>query len=51
MDDALAVAREEGREEEEKEIIQNALAKGYTPEIIHDITGFEMKTILELKGS
>ena len=63
MDDALAVAREEaweeGREEERKEgdkklhaekltIARNALAKGSTPEFVHEITGLSLEEIAKL---
>jgi len=60
MDDALAVAREEGKEEgleeglekghfnEKLEIARNLLAKGSTLEFVHDITGLDMETIENL---
>ena len=51
-DDALAVRYEEGieegREEEKLEIARNLLAKGSTPEFVHDITGLDMETIENL---
>ena len=51
-DDALAVAREEAREdgiEEGKlEIARNLLVKGSTPEFVHDITGLDIETIKNL---
>jgi len=54
-EDAIAFAREEGREEgleegrEEKlRIARNALAKGLTPEFVHDITGIDIETIQSL---
>jgi predicted transposase/invertase (TIGR01784 family) len=51
-DDALAVAREEGREdglEEEKlRIARNLLAKGSTFEFVQEITGLDMETIENL---
>jgi predicted transposase/invertase (TIGR01784 family) len=59
-DDALAVAREEAREDgreegmekgritEKLEIARNLLAKGSTPEFVHDITGLDMETIKNL---
>jgi len=50
MDDALAVAREEGGEERDIAIARNALAEGLSPEFIHKITGLDMKTIIELKS-
>jgi len=50
MDDALAVAREETIQERNTTIAKNALVKGSTLEFVHDITGFDMKTIQELAG-
>ena len=55
-DDAMAVAREEAREDGieegmEKgrlEIARNLLAKGSTPEFVHDITGLDIETINSL---
>jgi len=47
-DDALAVAREEGKEDEKLEIARNLLAKGSTPEFVRDITGLDMETIENL---
>jgi len=55
-DDALAVRYEEGREEgltkgrfnEKLEIARNLLAKGSTPEFVHEITGLDMETIENL---
>jgi hypothetical protein len=51
-DDALAVRYEEGREDgleegrkEKLEIARNLLAKGSTPEFVHEITGLDMETI------
>jgi len=61
MDKALAVRYEEGREEgwergrEEglerglETTARNALAKGYTLEQIHDITGLDMKTLAGMR--
>jgi hypothetical protein len=51
-DDAFAVQRAEGREEgleaAKKEDARNALAKGFTPEIISEITGLDVEAILQL---
>jgi len=47
-DDALAVAREEGKEDGIEEIARNLLAKGSTLEFVHDITGLDMETIESL---
>jgi len=53
MEDALAVAREEGREEGSKEkdrtTARNLLAEGSTPEFIQRITGLDLETIRELQ--
>ena len=53
-DDAIAVNREEaweeGREEREIEIAQNALAKGFSVESIHEITDLSLETIEKLKA-
>jgi predicted transposase/invertase (TIGR01784 family) len=56
MDDAIAVAREEGREDgveegrvnEKLEIARNLLAKGSSPEFVRDITGLDIETIESL---
>ena len=42
--------KEEGREEKELEIVRNALAKGLTPEFVHEITGLTMETIQGLQS-
>jgi predicted transposase/invertase (TIGR01784 family) len=51
-DEALEVAREEGREdglEEEKLIIaKNLLAKGSMPEFVHEVTGLSLEEINEI---
>jgi len=39
---------EEGREEGQEKIVLNALAKGFSIEMIHELTGIEIKTIQEL---
>ena len=43
-EDAIAFAREEGREE----IARNALAKGISIELIHDLTGISIEAIQEM---
>ena len=47
LDDAMAVAREEAREdgitEAKLEIARNLLAEGSTPEFVRKITGLEME--------
>jgi len=48
MEDAIAFAREEEREEIYKEIVRNLLAKGSTPEFVREITGLELEAIQEL---
>ena len=52
MDTALAVRYEEGlekgREKEREAVAQNALTKGLAVDIIHDITGLDIKTIERL---
>jgi predicted transposase/invertase (TIGR01784 family) len=52
LEDALVVEREEGREEGEekkqREIAQNALAKGLSPEFVQEITGLDRETIKQL---
>jgi len=63
-DDAMAFARQEAREDgmekgiekgiekgrvtEKREIARNLLAKGSTPEFVHDITGLDIETIKNL---
>jgi predicted transposase/invertase (TIGR01784 family) len=44
-DDAKQVWHEEGREEGREEVIRNALAKGHSIELIHEITGLDIETI------
>ena len=41
--------RFEGKAEGRRETARTALAKGYTPEIVHDITGLDMETIRTLQ--
>ena len=43
--ESIIEGREEVREETREEIIRNALAKGHSPETIHDITGLDMEII------
>jgi predicted transposase/invertase (TIGR01784 family) len=47
-EDAIAFAREEAREDGREEIARNALAKGYSTEVIHDITGLSLEEISKL---
>jgi len=49
-EDAIAFAREEGREEGILTTARNALTKGYSPESIQEITGLDMETIKSLKN-
>ena len=51
LDDALAVSREEGREENREEIALNALAEGLSLEVIQKITGLDIETIAGLQVS
>jgi hypothetical protein len=48
LEDALAVEREEGREERNAEIAINALAKGASVEFISEITGLSTEAIQNL---
>jgi len=48
-EDAIAFAREEGREEGKIEIARKALSEGVTPEFIQRITGLDKETIKELE--
>ena len=52
-EDAIAYARkeghEEGRSDEKLEIAQDALAKGYTIEVVQDITGLDIEVINKLR--
>ena len=66
LDDALAVRYEEGCEEgraeglakgitegradEKLQIARNLLAKGSTPEFVHEITGLDLETIANLRN-
>jgi hypothetical protein len=45
LDDALAVAREEERED----VARSALAEGLSPELVQKITGLDVDTIISLK--
>jgi len=49
-DDAMAVLKEETREESYKEIARNALQKGYSLDSVHEITGLDLKTIQRLNN-
>jgi len=49
-DDALAVAREEGREERDLEVARNLLDEGATPEFVQKITGLHLDEIEKLEG-
>ena len=49
-DDALAVSREEGREEGRENIARNALAEGASLDFVKKITGLDMKTITRIKA-
>ena len=42
---------ERGIEQDRKEIIKNALSKGYSMEMIHDLTGLDIETIIRLAGA
>jgi len=48
MGSRLSGARREGREEQTIEIARNALTKGLSTEMIHDITGLDIETINRL---
>jgi len=57
LDDAIAVAREEGKEDgleqgrkEKLQIARNLLVKGSTPEFVSDITGLDLETINGLRN-
>jgi len=45
LDYAREKGEQEGQEEKALEIARNALAKGLTPEFVHDITGLPLETI------
>jgi predicted transposase YdaD len=47
-DDAFAVQRAEGREEGREETAKNALAKGFSVDIVREITGLDEETITRL---
>ena len=44
-DDAIAYARNEGREEGMEIVARNALAEGFAVELVQKITGLDMETI------
>jgi len=48
-DDALAVRYEEGKEEDKEDIVRNALAKGHSIEVIYNITGLDMETLIKIQ--
>ena len=54
LEDAVAYAREEAREEAWEEskhtFARKALAKGSTPEFVHEITGLDLETIRGLNN-
>jgi predicted transposase/invertase (TIGR01784 family) len=50
LDDAQKVWKEDGRDERCEEIARNALAKGLSYDIIHDITGLDPEFIKELSA-
>jgi hypothetical protein len=58
LEDALAVrgeeereeGRKEGREEGKTEIARNALAKGFSPDVISNITGLDIAVIKTLSA-
>ena len=49
-DDALAVRYEEGQEDKQEEIARNALAKGFSIEVIHYITGLNIEVIRKIQA-
>ena len=49
LEDALAVRFEEGIEQGMEDVARNALAKGYSPEQICDITGLDLQTIEKIR--
>ena len=50
LDDAIAVAREEGREDEKFEIAKNLLAEGSTSEFVQKITGLDLDTLKSIQA-
>jgi len=58
LDDALAVAREEAREDGREEgiadekikIARNLLTRGSSPEFVHEITGLDVDTLNGLQA-
>jgi len=48
MDEARENGEQKGRQERDVEIARNALAKGVSIELIHDITGLDLETIKRL---
>ena len=49
-DNALTVSREEGWGEGLEQAARNALAKGYTPEQVRDITGLDPEALERLRN-
>ena len=45
QEEAIAVAREEAREEGLENVARNALAKGFSVSVISDLTGLSIETI------
>jgi predicted transposase/invertase (TIGR01784 family) len=45
----MVTAKRDGRAEEKIENARNALSKGYSPEVIQDITGLDIETIKDLQ--
>jgi len=50
LEQGLEQGREEGREERDFAIARNLLAKGLTPEFVHEITGLSLEEIEKLQG-
>ena len=49
MERGMGIGMERGRNNRNEEIVKNALAKGYSMELINDITGLDIKTIQSFK--
>ena len=47
--DGMVTARREGIQEGRMETARNALAKGLSAEYIHEITGLDIETIMQLQ--
>jgi len=50
FDQGRSEGRNEGRSEGLIDTARNALAKGYTPEQVRDITGLDMETLARLRN-